>query len=495
MFSIKSHALSAWSLIRRRWIWAITFLVIAVGIAVFIKVSSDGAIETVSPVTSDLVRVVKIAGKVIPKESADLSFETSGALVAVLKDVGDDVGRGETIARLDSRTISSDIVGAEAQLSLREAELEKLEGAGILEAQIDNSKRALIQTIVDTYTASDDAVHNKTDQIFIDTHSSDLEIVYAFSDNFDLRDKIILDRAFMDDKLKAWGSLVATLDLKNYTEESLAESKRYLSETSSYINSLTQAINLFKPSSSLPQATIDTYKSDALTAKNNLNQASQDLIKAEDKFRGLLGDVPVQVARVESAKATLSSYRAQLSKTYLISPLSGVVSKQDAKIGQVVSAAVPLVSVISKDLEVEAFIPEILISEVRLGNLASVTLDAYGDRDLFEARVIHIDPAETVRDGVSTYKVRLAFNKPDERIRPGMTLNIEIETFRKPDTVLIPERAVVREEDETYLYVLDARGNQEKIRVKVGEKDSSGKIELVSSLAAGSRVIINPPKN
>jgi HlyD family secretion protein len=171
--------------------------------------------------------------------------------------------------------------------------------------------------------------------------------------------------------------------------------------------------------------------------------------------------------------------------------LDGVVSRQDAKIGQVVSAATTLVSVIGNSLEIEAFIPEVLISGVSVGNEASVTLDAYGPEEIFGAKVIHLDPAETIRDGVSTYKVRLTFNNPDLRIRPGMTANILIETLRKPNVLLIPERAVVKEDGEIVLYTLDNKDKQ-RIMIEIGERDSAGNVELLSPLPLDTQIIINP---
>jgi len=258
---------------------------------------------------------------------------------------------------------------------------------------------------------------------------------------------------------------------------------------------VTQAVNLFESSTSLLQTTIDTYKSDALSARDDMNNATQNLIAAEDKLKNFLLEVPVQMARVESARATLLNYRSQLIKTSLISPINGIISRQDAKIGQVVSGATSLVSIISQGLEVEAYVPEILISGMGVGNPASVTLDAYGENAPFEARVVHIDPAETIRDGVSTYKVKLTFNNQDERIKPGMTANINIETFRKPGVKLLLERAVLRESDGTYFHLLSGDKNSEKVSVEIGERDSSGHVELLSELPEDSKIIINPTNN
>lgn len=480
------------ALAKKKKVLVLIAVAIAIVVIAAIKIWSDGKVATTSPMLGDLIRTVKISGKVVPQESVELGFETSGTVSSVAKQVGESVRRGDLLARIDASGISSNILKAEAELALAQAELDKLDGAGIYEAQIDDAKRALVQTIADTYTAAEDAVYNKTDQFFLDPDSSRPDIAPTFSGYPNLRNSINNGRVSAGGILNAWNSLVSGLDTSMYAETHLTQSKKYLAQISAYIADVSRAVSLFEADNTFSQDTIDTYKSDTTSARNNLNSASQSLIAAEEKLGGFLLEVPVQVARVEAARASLLNYRSQLSKTYLISPINGVVSKQDAKIGQVIASASNVVSIISQEFEIEAFIPEVLISGVRVGNSASLTLDAYGDKEIFEAKVTHIDPAETVRDGVSTYKVKLAFTNPDDRVRPGMTANIGIETFRKNGAVLISERAVFEEDGKTFVYILSGNKGRDKTVVSVGERDSFGNVELISDLPEGSKLIMDP---
>ncbi|MDO8470988.1 MAG: efflux RND transporter periplasmic adaptor subunit [bacterium] len=467
---------------------------IAMVIFVAIKVKSNGKIETTSPVVGDLVRTVKISGKVTPQESVELGFEIAGIVTSVLRQVGQTVRRGDLLARIDTSGISADILKAEAELALAQAELDKLGGAGIYEAQIDNAKQALIQTIVDTYAAAEDAVYNKTDQFFSDPDSSRPDITPTFGGNPNLRNSINNGRVLVGGALDTWDSLVSGLNTSTYTETHLSQSKKYLAQISAFIADVSRAVSLFE-AGVFSQATIDAYKADTTSARNNLNSASQSLIAVEEKLRGLLLEVPVQVARVESARASLLNDRSRLSKTALTSPINGVISRQEAKIGQVVSPNTSLISIISKKFEIEAFVPEVLISGVRVGNSASATLDAYGGQEIFVAKIAHIDPAETIRDGVSTYKIKLTFTDLDDRIKSGMTANIEIETFRKSAVRLIRERAVLIEGNEAFVYVLSENNEREKISVEIGERDSMGNVELISDLPQETKLIINPTEN
>ena len=481
--------------IREKRVLILIAVAIAVIIFVAIKVKSNGNIETASPVVGDLVRTVKISGKVIPQESVELGFEIAGTVTSVPRQVGQTVRRGDLLARIDTGGISADILKAEAELALAQASLEKLDGSGVYETQVENAKLALIQTIIDAYTAADDAVYNKTDQFFLDPNSSRPDIAPTFTGYPDLRNSINSGRVLIGEVLDAWNSLVSGLNISTYVETHLSQSEKYLAQISSYIADVSRAVSLFEESNAFSQATIDAYKTDTTSARNNLNTASQSLITAEEKLRGLLLEVPVQVARVDGARASLLNDQSRLSKTALASPINGVISRQEAKIGQVVSPNTSLISIISEEFEIEAFVPEVLISGVRIGNPASVTLDAYGDKETFAAKIAHIDPAETIRDGVSTYKIKLTFTDPDDRIRSGMTANIEIETFRKSAVKLIRERTVLIEGNETFVYVLRENNDREKTSVEIGERDSMGNVELISDLPQETKLIINPTED
>ena len=168
----------------------LTILVALIATGIIIGTRANGLIETISISTEDLVRTVKVAGKVIPKQSVDLGFEISGTISNVDKDVGATVSWGESLVRLNSEITRAELIRAEAELTSAQVELSKLEGSGVYETKIENSKRSLIQSLVDAYITAEDAIYNKTDQIFLNPRSNRPEIDYAFNTFIDLRDSI-----------------------------------------------------------------------------------------------------------------------------------------------------------------------------------------------------------------------------------------------------------------------------------------------------------------
>ncbi len=481
---------SIWKFLKKKKYWIIGILG-ALLVGWFMFGGSEAPLETVSPVQADLVRTVRISGKVTPREKVDLGFEVSGTVAGVNRDVGERVSRGQVLVSLGAGTTAAEIQRSEAELASAQAELNKLDGSQIYQSNVTGDKRSVVQAIRDAYTAASDAVHNKADQVFIDANTDHPEIIGYFKNFDDLHSKVNTGRVEAGTVLDQWGNLVASLGASTYTDAQLEISKTYLSKISDFIANLTRAVNAFEVTSYSTQAQIDDYKSAILSARESINTANQGFINAENGLAETLSSVPIQVSRVEAAQASLLNLRYQLAKSALISPISGIISRQDAKVGQGITAGTSIVSVISPDYIIETYVPEVSIPGMNVGNIATVTFDAYGPDVTFPAKVDHIDPAETVRDGVSTYKVKLSFTTTDERIRSGLTSNVSIEIMRKTDTTLIPTRAITKEDAESFVYVLVGEKKMKKT-VVVGEKDSQGNIELLSGLSLEDKIIVNP---
>jgi len=193
---------------------------------------------------------------------------------------------------------------------------------------------------------------------------------------------------------------------------------------------------------------------------------------------------------VRAAEASADNYRAQFQKTIIRSPINGIVTKLDASAGETVTVNTPIVSVISAaSFEIETYIPEADISKVKVGNTADVTLDAYGDDVLFQASVITIDIGETMIEGVTTYKTILQFTEEDERVKPGMTANIDILTAERNNVIAIPQRAVSSRNGQKFVKLLGDQGEVEEVVVETGLRGSDGNLEITAGINAGDKII------
>ncbi|OGH66587.1 MAG: hypothetical protein A3B90_00950 [Candidatus Magasanikbacteria bacterium RIFCSPHIGHO2_02_FULL_41_13] len=198
-------------------------------------------------------------------------------------------------------------------------------------------------------------------------------------------------------------------------------------------------------------------------------------------------------ARVSQANADYQGAAANFNKTILRSPIAGIVTKVDAKKGQFIASSQAAISLISDaDYEVEANVPEVDIAKIALQKTADVTLDAYGDEVIFKAQVSKIDPAETVVEGVATYKITLQFLQKDDRIKSGMTANVDILIDRHDDVIAVPARAVNTRDGKKFVKILkDPKIEPQEVEVETGLRGSDGNWEIKNGLALGDIVVLS----
>jgi HlyD family secretion protein len=161
--------------------------------------------------------------------------------------------------------------------------------------------------------------------------------------------------------------------------------------------------------------------------------ASQKLLAEQAKAQLALklsgatdNDIAAQTAAVEQAKAAANSIRVKLGNTRMFSPISGTVTRFDAKVGEVALPGSPLVSIISSGVfEINAEVPETDIGKVSVGNTVKIIFDAFPN-ETFNGKVFYIDPAQTINQGVVDYKIKISFDNPDERMKSGLTANLEL---------------------------------------------------------------------
>jgi HlyD family secretion protein len=506
---------------RHKIITGIVIIAILGGGYFYFRGGKQAGYTTTTVVRSTLIQEVSVTGNVAPVKSAALAFEKGGKIQGIYTDVGARVTAGQILAETDNADLYAGVLDAQANLAAEEANLAALQ-RGTRPEQIDVSKtkvenaqtslanatQALSDKISDAYTKSDDAVRNLADQLFSNPRSNNPQFNFTISDS-QLKINIEQERYQIEQSLINWQKDIANMGTQKDFSSSTALAKRSLGEIKIFIDNMALAVNSLTAGGSLTQATIDTYKADISTARANINTAITNLSTADQGLRDAqsaltlaqsnlaldeAGSTPEQIAtqqaRVDQARAKVKTAQAQLDKTILRSPIAGIVTKKDAKVGEIVAANEEVISVITdQNLEIDANIPETDIAKVTLGDRASITLDAYGEDVIFQATVVSIDPAATVIEGVPTYKTTLYFAKYDPRIKSGMTANIDILTDKRENVLSVPTRAITTDGDVKTVKVLQSDNTIKKITIETGLRSSDGKTEVISGLKEGDRVI------
>jgi HlyD family secretion protein len=235
-----------------------------------------------------------------------------------------------------------------------------------------------------------------------------------------------------------------------------------------------------------------------LTAEEKYNTAKGSLAVSErnlavTKSGATEEQIKSQEARVLQYKAEEQKASSELNKLSLRSPINGVVTKQEAKLGETLTSGTLAVSVISDgSYQIEANVSEVSVGKVSIGNRVYITMDAFADKN-FPGTVSYIEPAETLIDGVVNYKTIIDIDKDYfSYLKSGLTANLMIETYKKENVLVIPNYAVSKKDDKYFVNILVSKKVVEKeIGIDTGLISNDGLVEVLWGLSEGDVVVIN----
>lgn len=278
----------------------------------------------------------------------------------------------------------------------------------------------------------------------------------------------------------------------------------------------------------------DARESELASAKNYYDQQLQNLERTridhqvglnarQSEILSLQAQYQIQLAEIDAAKAGLQQrrvgpravdvafLRAQVTanqiavalaeeaveKTLLRAPWDGTLSRKNIEVGEDVLSSNAMTTGIqgafemisSKKFKINAEIAEVDINKLKVGDKAKITLDAVGEEFPFDGTIVKIDPVETIIQDVVFYKTEVVIESVDERIKPGMTANVEIVLQKALGVVTVPEKAI--QTDGTRKYVRILQGEKVKnIDVETGIRDLQGNVEIKKGLVEGQEIIL-----
>ena len=459
----------------KRKIIFIIILIVAVffGLSYFFK---NGNNETYTVKKQDFVKSVVISGKVVPAEEANLSFEYSGTINQVNVEVGQKVVRGQILARIDSSEVSDQIRATNATLQSELAKLNSLSPEG--------KKAELASTLKKSFVVADDIIRNKVD-LFIDNPTSRFpEFNISLGDYF-LRQDINKARYELRRTFETWTVTNAAMNAENVSIDS---SKIYLANlklVEAILLQISSGTSDFTPYEDKTRAQIDAYISTISQARSTIAGLMIEINQSTDALRNIINDIPVQEASIENARAALSKNNTIVDKYVLRAPFDGVITERNIEVGETSQMGATAISMMSEGkLELETFIPEVRIAGIEVGNTAKVKMDAFGEDEIFDAVVTQIDPRETEKEGITTYKTSLNFIEVNKYMRSGMTAEIEIEKERINSVIMIPTYLIT----EGKVTIQNGAEVSEK-EIISGDKDGKGNV-IVEGLSEGDTLVI-----
>lgn len=181
-----------------------------------------------------------------------------------------------------------------------------------------------------------------------------------------------------------------------------------------------------------------------MSQSSMIGEAELDTIETNYQLRRVDVDaakasILVGESNVLQSESSLEQVILDLDRTYIRSPVDGVVIDRQVDTGQTVSASLsaPTLFSIAQDLEkmqIEADVDEADIGRIRQGQTVKFTVDAFPDKK-FQGIVAQVRKAATVTSNVVTYKVIISVENKELSLLPGMTANIDIILGQRDDVL------------------------------------------------------------
>ncbi|MFH1112235.1 MAG: efflux RND transporter periplasmic adaptor subunit, partial [Patescibacteria group bacterium] len=467
-----------WSVLKLKKIWIplLIIILIVAGVMYSRAQNNKPQYKTETVQQQDLKQTVSVTGTVEAAEAVDLNFKITGRVSSMPVKVGDKVKHGDRLAVLESSDAQAALLTAQAQVQQYEAALAKIEAGSstedievykaavaATETTLDNAK----QSLANTKASQTQAVTNAWAQLVglaataVPDKSNISTVTITVSGTYNGSEVGVYTIRF-DNPVNSTYSIYGLETIHNI-EGSRSTStplgsyglKIQFSSTGTFVAGDTWTVEIPNTSSTsystyyaAYQAALTTQTQQVEAAESTVKSAEQSLLKAQADLA--LKQAPARSYDIASAQAQLNVARASLIKAQadladrtIKAPVAGIATKVNYQVGETTSLANPIVVLQTEGgYQIKVKVPESDIVKLVIGQTTDITLDALGSSEHFSGHISFINPAETPVSDVIYYEVTIMFDNQDERIKPGMTANIDVLTADKKNVLVAPLRAV-----------------------------------------------------
>lgn len=492
----------------------------------------------------NIIQEISEVGQVKRGEEINLNFQDSGKIERIYVKVGDNVQRNSVLGKLNRSQLEIQLTDAKASLVLNQSKLDKLL-TGSTQEEIQAK-----QIVIDNAIISLSSVEKSLEDIKAGAEN-DLSAYYEDALNLldDAYLKIYNSSSVANSLLTSYfnqntqegikvrnakNTISTALDnseiyigiAKNESEQSYTDTA--LSETKDSLDKVYNALNIIREIcqtayyrnivTATDKTSLDNQRTYINTAQSNISNAGQNIsstlisnetniavaesavesakgnLKLAENDLSLLTaspreeDVLLHEAQVNQAKAQVTLLERKIDDTILRSPLSGQIAKIYKREGESASSSDVVILLIPQDpFQIEVDIPEVDIGEIELGDTCKIVLDAFPTVEL-SGKIVEIEPAETIISQVVYYKIKVSIETEFDKIRSGMTANVDILTDKKEGVLIIPQRALSYKEGEVFVKIPTKNGFEEK-QIEIGLSGNNGEVEVLSGLEENDEVI------
>jgi RND family efflux transporter MFP subunit len=233
---------------------------------------------------------------------------------------------------------------------------------------------------------------------------------------------------------------------------------------------------------------VQQLHADKIAPQSELDTAEAAYAVALSKYQDALEDIRGRVALVVQRRAELNLARKQLEDTITTAPFDGIIHQRLANLGEYVQAGTPLIIIAGVDpLRLRLEVPEREATQIRAGQSVRVTVS--GNTNVYTTKIARVSPILVEANRMLLVEADVPATPP---LRPGLFAQAEILVSENDPTLCVPVDAVASFVGIEKVFVVKDGKAVEK-GIMTGRR-RGGLVEIVSGIAPGDVVIMNPSR-
>lgn len=191
-----------------------------------------------------------------------------------------------------------------------------------------------------------------------------------------------------------------------------------------------------------------------------------------------------------SQQKAVSQIKAQLSKTIITAPISGVVDEIITDRGQVVAPGQGIIRIVNlSNMYVSTSVPESYIGKLKVGSIVDVSLSSLGKTYIGKVRQV----ANNINPANRSFNIEVSVPNSDNLLRPNQVAKLKIIDYTNKNAIVVPSNVVQQDgKGQKFIYAVtnikDTGGDAKKVFVKVG-KTAGNFTEIISGLEANAVIV------
>ncbi|OGL07873.1 MAG: hypothetical protein A3I17_06895 [Candidatus Rokubacteria bacterium RIFCSPLOWO2_02_FULL_72_37] len=332
----------------------------------------------------------------------DVSAKITGRIVERTVNEGDPVERGQLLVRLDARELAAEAQRAEAAVGTAEAQLRDLL-AGARREEIEEAEARAARA------------RAQLEDLLAGSREQEIEQARAAQRN--------------------------AAAVREWSQRELARARELFVKDLISLQDVDRARNAYDVAAANEAAARERVALlEAGARRNEVEAARAELRAAQERVRLLrAGPRPDAVAaakaQVAETRATLALTRVRLAEAQLSAPITGLVLRKNLEIGEVASPGLAILTLMDpKDMWLRAYVSETDLGRIRVGQSATISVDAFPGRAFAGAISEIASEAEFTPKNVQTkrervnlvFRVKIAVRNAEGVLKPGMPADAQL---------------------------------------------------------------------